>query len=128
MDTTAKKNNLLWPLCLIVAVNEENKSIIVGQALMNHETKDNFTFVLESLCCKEVEGMEEPVMYAPSVVFTDEDVAEILAVNKVLPNALDFRCQWHADRDLEKMSKQWHDFSEDEKTELMDYFKTSRNR
>ena len=46
--------------------------------------------------------MEEPVMYAPSVVFTDEDVAEIGAVNKVLPNALDFRCQWHADRDLER--------------------------
>ena len=37
MDCTAKKSNLLWPVCLAVGVNEENKSVILGQAILMSE-------------------------------------------------------------------------------------------
>ena len=96
MDCTAKKCNLLWPVCLAVGVNEENKSIVLGQAILLSEDETSFTFFLNQL------SVHGNVKFSPGVVFTDECSAEIAAVKRVLPDAVDLRCDWHFLKDIKK--------------------------
>lgn len=96
MDCTAKKSNCDWPLCLIVGINEENKSIILAQALLVYETEELFEWFLNKLICIN------DAFFLPRVIFTDESKAEIGAIKKVLPNVKDFRCDWHFWKDIMK--------------------------
>lgn len=102
MDCTAKKSNCDWPLCLIVGINEENKSIILAQALLVYETEELFEWFLKRLISIN------DALFLPRVIFTDESKAEIGAIKKVLPNVKDFRCDWHFWKDIIKKLSSSH--------------------
>ena len=115
MNCTAKKNNCDWPLCLIVGIYEEYKSIILAQALLLYETEKLFTWFLESLIT--IEG----VKFYPSVIFTDESLAEIGAIKFVLPDVKSFRCDWHFQKDIHKKIATFH-LQDNERNKIISFF------
>lgn len=118
MDCTAKKSNLLWPVCLAVGVNEENKSVILGQAILMSEDERSFEFFLDRL--STYNGVKMPA----SVVFTDECSAEINAVKKVFPKAHNFRCDWHFLKDIVKKLSSTG-LGDDAKERVLDLFQAA---
>ncbi|CAN0030352.1 unnamed protein product, partial [Hapterophycus canaliculatus] len=77
-----------FALALIVTVDSENKTRIVGQALLRNESTDSFAFVLQHFK-KLRHGL------SPDVVFTDANKAMTSAIADVYPDALHRYCIWH---------------------------------
>lgn len=108
IDCTAKKNNLFWPLIIAVGVNQENKTIVLGQALLVDETAKSFEFFLQSLCYMNDTEKAVSILYEPSVIWTDEDTTFLKAQRSIVPNARGFRCDWHFNKDIIKKLTSLH--------------------
>jgi hypothetical protein len=92
IDTTAHKNCLRWPVLLITGRNRENKVVVLMQALIMHETKPCFMWVLEQF--KLISGMHRD--WFPVCMFSDDDPSIFGAVIEWSGGkTLTFSDDWH---------------------------------
>ena len=77
--------------------------------------KNFFTWFLESLIT--IEGLK----FYPSVIFTDESLAEIGAIKFVLPDVKSFRCDWHFQKDIHKKIATFH-LQDNERNKIISFF------
>lgn len=68
MDATYKTNKYNMPLTVISSVNNEGKNVVLGFAIVEHETSETYEWLMNKL--KEInDGVE------PGVIHTDFDPA-----------------------------------------------------
>lgn len=79
-DATYGKNKYHYPLVVFSGVNNHNKSVIFGSAIVANETEETYIWVLQHF----LEAMSGK---SPIFVITDGDVAMRNAIKKVFPNA-----------------------------------------
>ena len=112
LDTTAKTNRYSMILCVVVLVDNHNRSRLAATAIVSDETKDTFTWLFESIN-KATGGL------APRLLYTDADPAMIAAVNSSWPNTKHHFCLFHIRKNLEKHllgkfgSEKWSKFFAD---------------
>lgn len=68
MDATYKTNKYNMPLTVLSSVNNEGKNIVVGFALVQHETKETYEWLMKNI--KKINDGKEP-----GVIHTDFDPA-----------------------------------------------------
>ena len=91
-DNTAKTNRYELSLSFFVAVDNNMKSRIVAQALMDRETKDAYAWVLQ--CTLDATGI------APKVFITDADPGMDVAIRLKYPLTFPIHCIWHISQNL----------------------------
>ena len=79
-------------LCVIILVDNHNRSWLAATALISDETKDTFAW----LFTKATGGL------IPSLLYTDADPAMIAAVHNSWPTTKHHFCLFHIRKNLEK--------------------------
>ena len=74
LDIKAKTNRYLMILCVVILVDNYNRSHLAATAIVLNETKDTFSWLFTSLS-KATGGL------IPSLLYTDADPAMIAAIN-----------------------------------------------
>ena len=95
LDTTAKTNRYSMILCVVILVDNHNRSRLAATAIVSDETKDIFTWLFKSLS-KATGGL------MPTLLYTDADPAMIAAVNDSWPTTKHHFCLFHIRKNLEK--------------------------
>lgn len=95
-DNTYKTNRWNMPLTLFCIIDNFNRTRIAGMGLVSDESEDSYRWILQMH--KESNGV------APSVVFTDADVALDAAISKVFPESLHLWCIWHMHVNIAKQT------------------------
>jgi transposase-like protein len=90
-DSTYKTNKYNLPFVLLVGVNHHHQTIIFGSGLLNLETEEAYTWLLQTFH----KGMNNK---SPVSVVTDGDKAMHNAIKTVFPNASHRLCSWHLAR------------------------------
>ena len=75
-------------LCAIILINNHNCSRLVATAIISNETKDTFSWLFSSLF-KVTGGL------IPKLLFTDTDLAMIVAVNNIWIITKYYVCLFH---------------------------------
>jgi MULE transposase domain len=96
-DNTCKTNRYNRPLSLFVTPDNNLKTRIVAQAIVDDESQFSYEWVFQ--CVKEATGV------APKVFVTDGDPAVNAAVAIQFPNAFHMHCIWHISQNLPKQLK-----------------------
>lgn len=96
-DNTYKNNTFSMPLNQSVVIDCHGKTRIVAVALMEHETKEDFIWLLQML-------LEAGDNLPPKAVLVDQDAAMESALNTVLPEMFVANCTWHLKNNLAKAS------------------------
>lgn len=78
LNTTAKMNRYLMILCVIILIDNHNRSHLAATALLSDETKDTFLWLFSSLL-RTTGGL------IPKLLFTDADPTMIAAVSNTWP-------------------------------------------
>jgi hypothetical protein len=91
-DNTAKTNWYEIALSFFVVIDNNMKSQIVAQALLDRETKDFYVWVLQ--CTLEATGI------APKVFVTDADPGMDVAIQIKYPLTFSIHCIWHIGQNL----------------------------
>lgn len=93
-------NNVIYKFCRydmvfvpFTAVDNHNRSIIVGAGLLSNETIESYKWLLEAF----LKAHEKQ----PVLVLTDQDPAVIQAVEKVFPDSNHRLCMWHIMKKLQ---------------------------
>ncbi|CAG8538409.1 4203_t:CDS:10, partial [Scutellospora calospora] len=68
MDTTFKTNRYSIMLCMLIIIDNHNRSRLVATAVISDETSDTFSWIFENL-------LEASNSLTPKVLFTDADCA-----------------------------------------------------
>ena len=95
LDTTAKTNRYSMILCVVILVDNHNRSHLAATAIISDETKDTFAWLFTSLS-KATGGS------IPTLLYTDADPAMIAAVNNTWPTTKHHFCLFHIRKNLEK--------------------------
>ena len=95
LDTTAKTNRYSMILCVVILVDNHNRSRLAATAIVSDETKDTFSWLFTSLS-KATGGL------TPSLLYTDADPAMIAAINSTWPTTKHHFCLFHIRKNLEK--------------------------
>src|SRR3954453_12137189 len=96
-DNTCKTNRYNRPLSLFVTPDNNLKTRIVAQAIVDDETQFSYEWVFQ--CVKEATGI------SPRVFVTDGDQALNGAVITQFPDAIHMHCIWHIEQNLPKQLK-----------------------
>src|SRR6266540_7187959 len=96
-DNTCKTNRYDRPLSLFVTPDNNLKTRIVAQAIVDNETQLSYEWVFR--CVKEATGVP------PKVFVTDGDLAVNGAVMTEFPNTYHIHCIWHICQNLPKRLK-----------------------
>ena len=96
-DNTCKTNRYNRPLSLFVTTDNNLKTRIVAQAIVDDETQLSYEWVYQ--CTKEATGV------SPRVFVTDGDPAVNAAVMIQFPDAFHMHCIWHINQNLPKQLK-----------------------
>ncbi|KAL6581423.1 hypothetical protein OROMI_007346 [Orobanche minor] len=92
-DVTYKTNKFKMPFAPFIGVNHHGQSILFGGALLEDETEETFTWLLEQfLICM---FNREPI-----AIITDQDAAMKKSIKKVLPNTYHRFCAWHISKHI----------------------------
>jgi hypothetical protein len=89
MDTTCKTNRFGMPLILMVGVDENNITCLLGFGLVSHEDIDSFTWFLQKM--KACVG--EDAWNKVSAIATDSDAAFVTPIRQILPKAHHMLCR-----------------------------------
>src|ERR1043166_9996886 len=73
LDTTAKTNHFSMILCVIILVDNHNRSRLAATAILSDETRDSFEWLFQSLF-NTTGGL------MPRLLYTDTDPAMVVAV------------------------------------------------
>ena len=109
LDTTAKTNRFSMILCVIILVDNYNRSHLAAIAILSDETRDSFEWLFQSLL-NATGGLMSRLLY------TDADPAMVAAVNSFWPKTKHHFCLFHIQKNLEKnlMGKlhgeKWNEF------------------
>lgn len=97
IDCTYKTNKYNMPLCIFNGVSACNKSFYIGFALLRHEDKDSYYWVLSKVqeLFRRV-GKEE----GPKVVLTDKEDALIAGLEQAMPTSYHILCVWHIHKNI----------------------------
>ena len=82
-------------LCIIIIVNNHNRSHLAATAVLSDETKDSFKWLFQSLL-NATGGL------MPRLLYTDADPAMVAAVNSSWPKTKHHFCLFHIRKNLEK--------------------------
>ena len=115
-NDTYKTNRYDRPLSLFVTPDNNLKTRIVAQAIVDDETQLSYEWVFQ--CIKEATGV------MPKVFVTDSDPAVNAAVLVQFPNAFHIHYIWHISQNLPKQLKGKLGFSFDD---FMKDFYKARN-
>ncbi|CAG8807509.1 8416_t:CDS:2, partial [Cetraspora pellucida] len=96
-DNTCKTNCYNHPLSIFVAPDNNLKTQIVAQAIVDNETQSSYEWVFN--CILNATGLE------PKVLITDGDLAVNGSVIAQFPNAFHIYCIWHISQNLPKNLK-----------------------
>ena len=88
MDATYKTNKFNMALTVFSSVNNEGKNIILGFALVDHETSETYEWLMKKL--REINDNIEP-----GVIHTDFDPAMWYGIERSFENSEHLLCQWH---------------------------------
>ena len=94
-DDTAVKNRYRMPIGVMVVIDSEYRTRIVGQSITADTTTDTFVWMLK--CALESRGGKQPAIF-----IQDADAAMTGAVGQVFPDAQPRRCLWHLDQNITK--------------------------
>lgn len=94
-DSTFGTNRFRLPLVLIVGVDGEGRTILLGTGLLSDERSSSYEWLLRQL-------LEAGYRLAPKVIFTDGDPAFPDAISSVFPTARHFLCAWHLSQNIMK--------------------------
>lgn len=85
------------PLCIFNGVSTCNKSFYIGFALLRHEDKDSYHWVLSKVqeLFRRV-GTEE----GPKVVLTLKEDALIVGLEQAMPASYHILCAWHIKKNI----------------------------
>ena len=113
-DNTYKTNRYDRPLSIFVTPDNNLKTRIVAQAIVDDETQFSYEWVFQ--CVKEATGI------SPKVFITDSDPAVNGAVITQFPDAFHIHCIWHINQNLPKhlkgkLGSDFNDF-------IKDFYKT----
>ncbi|CAG8790622.1 12157_t:CDS:2, partial [Racocetra fulgida] len=95
LDSTAKMNRHSMILCVIILIDNHNRSRLVATAVVSDETKDTYIWIFENII-KATGGL------APRLLYTDADPVMIAAVDSCLPMTKHHFCLFHIHKNLEK--------------------------
>lgn len=87
-DVTYRTNKFKMPFSLFIGVNHHGQSILFGGALLEDESEDTFTWLLEQFLTCIFDK-------APKAIITDQDATMKKSIKKVLPNIYHRFCAWH---------------------------------
>lgn len=96
-DNTCKTNRYNRPLSIFVTSDNNLKTRIVAQAIVDDETQSSYEWVFQ--CVKEATSL------SPKVFVTDGDPAVNGAVAVQFPNTFHVHCIWHINQNLPKQLK-----------------------
>jgi len=96
-DNTCKTNRYNRPLSLFVTPDNNLKTRIVAQAIVDDETQFSYEWVFQ--CVNDATGV------LPKVFITDGDPAVNAAVIVKFPDAFHMHCIWHISQNLPKQLK-----------------------
>jgi hypothetical protein len=96
-DNTCKTNRYNRPLSIFVTPDNNLKTRIVAQAIVDDETQFSYEWVFQ--CVKEATGI------SPRVFVTDSDPAVSSAVATLFPDTFHMHCIWHIGQNLPKQLK-----------------------
>ena len=88
LDTTAKTNRHSMILCVIIKVDNHNRSRLAATAVLLNKTKDSFVWLFRSLLTA-TGGL------VPRLLYTDANPAMISAVNSSWPKTKHHFCLFH---------------------------------
>ncbi|GBC14148.2 protein FAR1-RELATED SEQUENCE 5-like [Rhizophagus irregularis DAOM 181602=DAOM 197198] len=96
-DNTCKTNRYNRPLSIFVTPDNNLKTRIVAQAIVDDETQFSYEWVFQ--CVKEATGI------SPKVFVTDSDPAVSGAVATLFSDTFHMHCIWHIGQNLPKQLK-----------------------
>ncbi|CAG8513482.1 6653_t:CDS:10 [Cetraspora pellucida] len=94
INTTFKMNRYSMMLCMLIIINNHNRSCLVATVVILDETSNTFSWIFEYL-------LEASNGLASKVLFMDADCAMVSAVNTTLPNTKHYFCLFHIRKNLE---------------------------
>jgi hypothetical protein len=94
-DSTYKTNKYNLPFVVLIGVNHHHQTIVFGSGLLNVETEEAYTWLLQAF--HDAMNNKSPVS-----VVTDGDRAMRNAINTVFPNANHRLCSWHLARNAKQ--------------------------
>jgi len=97
VDMTSKTNQFDMILMLIIAVDNNFRNLIIAAAILEDETEETFSWVLQEL--------KNSCDVVPNVLYSDADPALISAVKMNYPETQHFHCIFHIDLNLRKKLK-----------------------
>jgi transposase-like protein len=93
MDSTFGTNRFRMPLVLVVGVDGEGRTILLGAGLLSDERSDSYEWFLMQL-------REAGYMLQPGVIFTDGDPVLPDTVARVFPSTRHYLCAWHLSQSM----------------------------
>ncbi|KAL1914624.1 uncharacterized protein VTP21DRAFT_8155 [Calcarisporiella thermophila] len=95
-DSTYHTNHFNLPCLVLVGIDENIKTFLMGIALLKRESTHAFMWALQQLIsCLKRESTE-----SIRTVISDSDPAFISAVRNVIPHAQHQLCSWHITKDI----------------------------
>jgi transposase-like protein len=93
MDSTFGTNRFRMPLVLVVGVDGEGRTILLGSGLLSDEMSGSYEWLFEQL-------REAGHMLQPGVIFTDGDPVFPDAIATVFPSTRHYLCAWHLSQSM----------------------------
>jgi hypothetical protein len=90
LDCTYSTTTTNMPLCVLVGIDHNNSTFIIGISLLIHETTDYYMWTLNSLL-----GTSQIRPSAIKTILSDFDKALVTAIEVVVPFAAHHLCTWH---------------------------------
>lgn len=109
LNTMAKTNKYSMILCVIILIDNYNRSRLGTTALISDKTKESFSWLFESL-------NRATDRLVPSLLYTDANSAIVAAARSLWPTTKHHFCLFHIRKNLEKhfLSKyrgeKWYNF------------------
>ena len=97
-DSTYKKNQYDMTLNVFVCIDSDNKTRLVASALIDDETENSFSWILQNL-------YQATNFIEPKDIFTDGDPSFAKAIKTVFSNTLHFVCIYHIEQNLKRKLK-----------------------
>ncbi|CAG8780411.1 11299_t:CDS:2, partial [Rhizophagus irregularis] len=95
LDTTAKTNRYSMILCVVILIDNHNRSRLVATAFVSDETKETFSWLFSSIS-KATNGL------IPKLLYTDADPAMVTAASSTWTTTKHHFCLFHIRKNLEK--------------------------
>jgi hypothetical protein len=93
MDSTFGTNRFRMPLVLVVGVDGEGRTILLGSGLLSDEMSGSYEWLFEQL-------REAGHMLQPGVIFTDGDPVFPDAIAKAFASTRHYLCAWHLSQSM----------------------------